>query len=119
MVFQQLVSEYSALSAKLRELSAASKEVRVRLKDMQGPILQHMADHDIATVPLEDGTSIVRKQVRKTEGLKKEHIQGELRKVMGGEGGAVDETVANMFNRRATEVHETLAVVRRDADQGT
>lgn len=109
--FRALVVEFGAAHAKQAELSAALKEVRTKARAMQESILGYMQEHDIDECEWAGGR-LVRKRTKRTEGLKKEHIQGELRKLCADDAAAIESAVAAMYNRRLTELHETLAVVK-------
>lgn len=109
--FKALVHEYSAALEQQLAATAALKDVRARVRDMQGAILQHMQDNGIDECEWTGGR-LVRKKQKKTEGLKKEHIQGELRKLVADDA-TVAEAVDGMYNRRLTDVQETLAVLKR------
>lgn len=106
--FQSLVAEYSAALEEQLAAAAELKTLRGRVRDMQGTILQHMQDNGIEECESASG-KLVRKKQKKTEGLKKEHIQGELRRLVADDA-AVAEAVDSMYNRRLTDVQETLAV---------
>lgn len=114
--FRALVVEFGAAHARQAELSAALKEVRTKARAMQEAILGYMQEHDIDECEWVGGR-LVRKRAKRTEGLKKEHIQGELRRLCAGDED-VESAVAAMYNRRLTEMHETLAVVRGGGSGG-
>ena len=107
-----LATEFSRAHATLTESAGRVKELRKRTRELQTALLKYMQDHGIDECNV-SGLRLVRKTTRKTEGLKKEHIEGELRRL--GVGEKVDEAVTNMYNRRLTDVQETLAVVKADA----
>lgn len=113
--FRALVAEFSRAHAAQSAAAATLREMRKRTREMQGAILQHMQDHGIDECAWTGGR-LVRKTARKTEGLKKEHIEGELRKRM--DERAVEEAVTSMYNRRMTDVQETLAVVKGGREDG-
>lgn len=109
--FRDLVRDFSAAYEQQTATAMVLKEVRARTKGMQRQILEYMRAHDIDECEWQGGR-LVRKQAKKTEGLKKEHIQGELLRLVGGDDSAVNEAVAGMYNRRLTDVHEKLSVVK-------
>lgn len=117
--FKKLVADFTAAHAQLSETTASAREQRKRTQEMQAAILAYMQEHGIDECSLPDAR-LVRKTTKKTEGLKKEHIEGELKRIMGGSGGAaVEEAVTNMYNRRMTDVQETLAVVKTQSAPAT
>ena len=115
--FKAMVVEYSRAHEQLTAASAAAKELRKRTLAMQESILGHMQAHAIDECAWAGGR-LVRKRTKKTEGLKKEHIEGELKKLVG-DGPAAGEAVTNMYNRRATDFKETLSLLKTAADNST
>lgn len=114
--FRQLVSEFAEAHARTAAAAKALRDQRKRTKEMQAAILAYMQAHGIDECALGD-SRLVRKHTKKTEGLKREHIEGELRRVL--QPSALDEAVANMYNRRLTDVQETLAVVAASPKEST
>lgn len=108
--FKTLVTDFSAAHEQQAAATATLKELRKRTREMQGNILEYMRAHDIDECEWTGGR-LVRKRTKKTEGLKKEHIEGELRKLVA-DGAGVEQAVTAMYNRRLTDVHETLAIVK-------
>jgi hypothetical protein len=85
--------------------------LRKRVTELRTEVLEKMREGGVDECGLPDGTVLVRKRTKTTEGLKKEHIAGELLKIVGSEAAA-DEMVANMYNRRVTGESEKLALLR-------
>lgn len=112
--FRQLVRDFSDAHRQQAAAAAALKGMRTRTKEMQAAILAHMQAHDVDELALADAR-LVRRRTKKTEPLKKEHIQGELRKLVGDVGA--DEALNSMNNRRLTEMQETLALVKASAGE--
>lgn len=107
--FKQLVHDFSEAHRQLTAGNASLKDLRTRTKEMQAAILAHMQEHGVDELALTDAR-LVRKRAKKTEPLKKEHIHGELKKLVGDI--SADDAIASMNNRRLTEMQETLAVVK-------
>ena len=105
--FDQMVIEYSAAHTSLTALRKRATELRTE-------VLAYMRDNDIDECGMPCGARLVRKRTKKTEGLKKEHIAGEIRKLVGSDA-ATDETVNNIYARRVTGESETLALVRGES----
>lgn len=114
--FKALVRDFSDAHRQQSALTGSLKELRKRTREMQAAILSYMQANDVDELAMADAR-LVRKRTKKTEPLKKEHIQGELKKLVGET--AADDALASMNNRRLTEMQETLAVVKaaRAADQ--
>lgn len=104
----------AAFKAQVLEFSealAAQKDLRKRVADARGAILQYMREHSVDEVDLGEHGRLVRKRTTRTQSLKKEHIAAELRALV--DGNAVDDAVANIFGRRQAGEAETLALVPR------
>lgn len=107
----ELVAAYVEAHDKQKALAAEAREHRKRTKELHDRIVEVMEAEGLDECGLSSGARIVKKETRRTEGLKKEHIQGELKKLVGSDVG-VEEAVANMYNRRLTDVLATLSVVK-------
>ena len=105
--FKAQVAQFSEAHAEQTRVAGTLRDMRKRTKEMQAGILTYMQDNGIDECAL-GHCRLVRRQTKRTEALKKEHIEGELRRVLP-EG--VDEAMTNMYNRRVTDVKETVAVV--------
>lgn len=95
-----------------REYHAAvrrAKEQRKIQRDMKAALMAYMQVNCIETYDLGDCAKLLRKQAKRTEGLKREHIEGELRARLPG---GVEDAVANMYNRRVTDVQDVLVVMQ-------
>lgn len=101
-----------AFDALGREYLAAvvrAKDHRKRLSDMKAALMAYMQRNNIEAYDLGDNAKLLRKQTKRTEGLKKEHIAGELRARLP-EG--VDDAVTNIYNRRVTDERDTLLITQ-------
>lgn len=110
--FRNLVVEYSREHEAIKLQAAALRDGRKRAKEKHDAILAHMKANGIDECAWTGGR-LVRKHTKKTEGLKKEHIEGELRRLLGAgtSQDAVAGAVTSMYNRRLTDMQETVAVV--------
>jgi hypothetical protein len=102
--FRDTVREYSVALAGLKDL-------RKRCADLKAGILQYMRDQGHEECLLPDGSRLVRKTARKTEALKKEHIAGEVRKLVA-DAAAAEQVVGNMYARRVSDEAEVLSLVK-------
>ena len=109
--FREAVVRYTKAHEALRAASAKARDLRKDVRTLEAGLLGYMQNQNIDECAMDNGSRLVRKTTKKTEGLKKEHITGELRRVMADDG-AVTDAVANMYNRRLTDVQETLALLK-------
>lgn len=110
--FPAAVTQFSEAHARLAEAAAALREHRKRTKALGDDILAYMQAHGIDECDA-PAVRLVRKQTTRTEALKREHIQGELQRVLPD---GAEQAVTNMYNRRLTDTQETLAVLKRGDD---
>jgi hypothetical protein len=101
---------FKAQVLEFTEALAAQKGMRKRVADARAAILQYMREHNVDEVDLGDHGRLVRKRTTRTQALKKEHIEAELRHLVGSTA-AVDDAVSNIFGRRKAGEAETLALV--------
>lgn len=86
-----------------------AKDQRKSLRDLKAALMAYMQRNSLEAYDLGDCVKLLRKQTKRTEGLKREHIEGELRKRLP-EG--VEDAVTNMYNRRVSDVQDTLLVMQ-------
>jgi hypothetical protein len=104
-VFKEAVKEYIAVHDQLNETSKQLKDVRKKKTELAEVILEFMKANDIDECALQDG-KLVRKESKRVEGVKKEHILGELRKVV--DESRAGELLDNIFNNRAVTTRDSL-----------
>ena len=103
--FKSSVKQFIELHDKLKESSKALTDLRKRKEDLGQQILQCMRENNIDECALADG-KLIRKQSKRTEPLKKEHIEGELKTVL--EPPQVNAAIEKMFGHRQTELKDVL-----------
>lgn len=104
-VFKEAVKEYIAVHDQLNETSKQLKEVRKKKTELAEVILDFMRANDIDECALQDG-KLVRKESKRVEGVKKEHILGELKKVV--DEARASELIENIFNNRVVTTKDSL-----------
>lgn len=95
------------------QLAAASKELRgIRKKktELADVIVQFMKANDIDECALQDG-KLIRKQSKRLEPLKKEHILSELAKAMGEP--KAEDLLVNIYSNRAVTDKDVLQRTRK------
>lgn len=105
-IFREAVKEYIAVHDQLLEAGKQLKDVRKKKTELADVILEFMRNNDIDECALQDG-KLVRKESKKMEGLKKEHILGELKKAVGE--SKADELLLNIFNKREVTMKDSLS----------
>ena len=105
-IFREAVKEYIAVHDQLLEAGKQLKDVRKKKTELADVILEFMRNNDIDECALQDG-KLVRKESKRMEGLKKEHILGELKKAVGE--SKADELLLNIFNKREVTMKDSLS----------
>ena len=101
--------EFEALGREYLAAVGRAKEQRARLRETKAALMAYMQRNRVEAYDLGDGAKILCKPTKRTEGLKKEHIEGELRGRLPEE---VKEVVENIYNRRVTEVQDVLVITQ-------
>lgn len=106
--FREAVKAYIELHDEIQKTMKELREVKQRKEALGSTILDCMRDMDIDVCQLPDGGRLVRKQTKRVESLKKQHILKELASALGDEVRA-ESVVNNIFSQRAVAVSETLS----------
>ena len=104
-VFKEAVKEYISVHDQLIEAGKQLKEVRKKKSELADVILEFMKANDIDECALQDG-KLVRKESKRVEGVKKEHILGELKKIVSE--SKADELIANIMSNRVVMTKDSL-----------
>lgn len=104
--FRDAVKAYIDMHDQLSEASKRLSDIRKKKKEMSEVIVEYMRKNDIDGINVKDG-KLVRKQVKRLEPLKKEHIMEELTKTLG-DSGAAEHALVNIFGRRSVTERDSL-----------
>lgn len=105
-VFREAVKEYIAVHDRLLETAKQLKDVRKKKAELAEVILEFMRANEIDECSLQDG-KLVRKESKRTEGIKKEHIFDELKNLIGET--RAESTLATILEKRAVVVRDSLS----------
>lgn len=108
--FKAAVKSYVELHDELAASAKHQRALRKQKNDFADAILQYMKKNDIDGCALNDGGKLIRKQSRRMEALKKEHIMDELRKVV--DAGQAESVLVNIFSKRAVDTKDSLTRTR-------
>lgn len=115
--FKAAVKSYVDLHDQLQASAKHLRELRKQKNELADAILQYMQKNDIDGCKLGDGGKLIRKQSRRMEALKKEHIMDELKKVVTDQSQA-ENVLVNIFSKRTVETKEALKRTRTRAGGG-
>ena len=99
------------------QLTAAAKQltgIRKKKAELADVIVQYMKKNDIDECALQDG-KLIRKQAKRLEPLKKEHIMDELRKAVGEP--RAEDILVSIFSNRTVAEKDTLRRTRKRGEE--
>lgn len=99
------------------EITASSKHLSElkKKKDAIGQLIVDFMKHrGIDECELQDnGGKLVRRESKRTETLKKEHILQELMMLVGNDSSRAQECLEKIYNKRGVETKEVLSRTKR------
>lgn len=103
--FRDAVRSYIDMHDQLNEANKALRDIRKKKKELSEVIVQYMRKNDIDGINIQDG-KLVRKEIKKVEPLKKEHILAELSKTVGET--RAEQVLVNIYGQRAVSSTDSL-----------
>lgn len=107
--FKEAVRSYIDMHDRLSEASKQLRDIRKKKKELGGVIVEYMRKNEIDGIKVEDG-KLVRKQTKRLEPLKKEHILQELTKTM--DEARAEDILVNIYSKRNVTNGDTLRRTR-------
>jgi vacuolar-type H+-ATPase subunit D/Vma8 len=98
------------------EIAAAAKQLATlrKKKDAIGDlIVEFMKRSNIDECELQQGGKLVRKESKRTEALKKEHIVAELMALLHNDSTRAQSSLENIYAKRGTETKDVLSRTKR------
>lgn len=108
--FKDAVKAYIDMHDQLADASKQLREIRKKKAELADVIVAFMKANDIDECSLQDG-KLIRRQAKRLEPLKKEHILGELSKVVGQ--NKAEDVLVNIFSQRAVCEKDTLTRTKK------
>jgi hypothetical protein len=108
--FRDAVKSYIDMHDQLAEASKHLRDIRKRKKELSQVIVEYMRKNDIDGINVQDG-KLLRKQSKRVEPLKKEHILEELTKTVGD--SQAENILLNIFSKRSVLHTDTLTRTRK------
>lgn len=103
--FRDAVKAYIDMHDQLTEASKSLRDIRKKKKELADVIVEYMRKNDIDGINVKDG-KLLRKQTKRLEPLKKEHIMAELAKAVGET--KADDILVNIYSKRNVTNKDTL-----------
>lgn len=112
--FRNCVKTYVELHDEITASSKHLSELRKKKDAIGELIMEFMKHRGIDECELQDnGGKLVRKESKRTETLKKDHILAELLPMLGNDSTRATACVESIFNRRQIETKESLTRTKR------
>lgn len=108
--FRDAVKAYIDMHDQIAEAGKRLRDIRKKKRELSEVIVEYMRKNDIDGINVKDG-KLVRKQSKRLEPLKKEHILGELSKAVGE--AKAEDMLVNIFSLRAVTNKDTLRRTRQ------
>lgn len=103
--FKEAVKAYIDMHDQLTDANKRLRDVKKKKAELSEVIVEYMRKNDIDGVNVRDG-KLVRKQTKRLEPLKKEHILSELCKTMPET--QAEDVLVNIFSKRAVTNKDQL-----------
>lgn len=107
--FKEAVKSYIDLHDQLTAAAKQLRDTRKQKAELANVICEYMAKHEIDGINVRDG-KLVRKQSKRVEPVKKEHIFEALKQAVGEP--KADDILLNIFGNRAVTNKDTLRRTR-------
>lgn len=108
--FKHAVKAYIDLHDDIQRGGRQLRELRKRKTELARVILQFMKENEIDECALQDG-KLIRRQTKRLEPLKKEHILDELRAALRDDSRA-NAALVNIYSKRGVDFGEALKRTR-------
>ena len=112
--FRDAVKAYIDMHDQLTEASRSLRDIRKKKKELADVIVEYMRKNDIDGINVKDG-KLLRKQTKRLEPLKKEHIMAELTKAVGET--KADDILVNIFSKRNVTNKDTLRRTKKRGEE--
>lgn len=112
--FKHCVKTYVELHDEIASSSKHLSELRKKKEAIGELIMEFMKHKGIDECELQDnGGKLVRKESKRTETLKKEHILQELMPLLNQDNTRAETVLNNIYNKRNVEISERLTRTKR------
>lgn len=112
--FKDAVTQYVSLFDEIAEVSKGLAVLRNKKDALGDIIVGHMKRGNMDKIELrEQGGALVRKESKRKEALKKDHIMAELLSLTGNNVDRAEACMGGIMDRRGTEVKDTLTRTKK------
>jgi hypothetical protein len=112
--FRNCVKAYVELHDEIASSTKHLSELRKKKDAIGQLIVEFMKNKGIDECELQDnGGKLVRRESKRTEALRKEHILNELLTLVGQDNTRAQTSLENIYGKRAVEIKETLSRTKR------
>lgn len=112
--FKDCVKTYVSLHDEITAASRQLSELRKKREAIGHLIVQFMKSKNIDECELQDnGGKLVRRESKRTETLKKDHILAEIMPLVNNDADRAKLCIEAIFNKRTVEVKDVLSRTKR------
>lgn len=111
--FRSCVKAYVDLHDEIATSSKHLSELRKKKDAIGDMIVAFMKDRGIDECELQQGGKLVRRESRRTEALKKDHIVAELMQLLNNDATRAQSSLENIYGKRGVEVRDALTRTKR------
>ena len=105
--FKEAVKEYIRVHDQLMDAGKVLKDVRKKKGELAEVILGFMRKNNIDECATSDNGRLVRRESKRVEALKQDHIMGELRTVLGE--SRAEEVLDSIVKKREVTMKDSLS----------
>lgn len=106
-VFRETVLEFVNVSDQIDQVMKQLKDVRRKKTELGATILEWMRKNGYNECEMGDNGKLVRRECKRTEGLKTDHIMAELRRELGE--NRAEDVLKTINSRREVILKESLS----------
>lgn len=111
--FKASVKRYVELHDEIADAAKFLTALRHKKDELGDLIVQFMRHSNIDECDLQQGGKLVRRESKRTETLKKEHIVSELMKLTNNDSTRANASLENIYNKRGVEIKDVLSRTKR------
>ena len=111
--FRSCVKAYVELHDEIATSAKHLSELRKKKDAIGDIIVGFIKTRGIDECELQQGGKLVRRESRRTEALKKDHIVAELMQLVNNDAARAQSALENIYNKRAVEVRDALTRTKR------
>lgn len=111
--FKSCVKKYVDLHDEIAAAAKHLSELRKKKDAFGDMVVTFMSHRGIDECALQEGGKLVRRESKRTEALKKEHIEAELMALLHNDAARAQASLENIYGKRGVETKDVLTRTKR------